>query len=213
MKCFKIETRAIGEISFERGMVPGCGVQHLPQGALAAACRSLRSWLCLDKPVDLGSRCTVFMNSSVKAGPERRRVHRENFSRACHQRGEKRACKVIRASGPEELAARSWCRAVFSGITCTARSRWKWAWRSSGRISRPDGRFWRHCTARQRKEPIVSAYAGGLEGFTRRCAASTAACAEKNNCQLTVNIFSGRQKYISGNRCDRQCPTGARKTH
>ena len=141
MKCFKIEDGAISNIFLNEA----CSLRlrqlfaDVCRARWATACRSLRSWaLFADKPVDLGSRCTVFMNSSVKQA-QKDGASIENISAGlCHQRGEKRAvqghpCLRPGGVGPQDRGAG---RHVSTTRLCCVRLRWKWAWRSSGRTSR-----------------------------------------------------------------------------
>ena len=68
MKCFKIEDGAISNIFLNEACSSGCGsfLQTFAQ-ALGYDVKKFASLgLFADRPVDLGSRCTVFMNSSVK---------------------------------------------------------------------------------------------------------------------------------------------------
>ena len=68
MKCFKIRNHTIDNIFLNEACSSGCGsfFKHL-QIRLGMRFKTLPNWAYLQKrPVDLGSRCTVFMNSSVK---------------------------------------------------------------------------------------------------------------------------------------------------
>ena len=84
MKCFKIEDGAISNIFLNEACSSGCGsfLQTFAQALGYDVKKFAALGLFADKPVDLGSRCTVFMNSSVKqaqllgAGPQHRRAGR-----------------------------------------------------------------------------------------------------------------------------------------
>ena len=68
MKCFKVEHGAISDIFLNEACSSGCGsfLQTFAE-TLGEDIRTFsRRGLFADAPVDLGSRCTVFMNSSVK---------------------------------------------------------------------------------------------------------------------------------------------------
>ena len=69
IKCFKIRNGAIDNIFLNEACSSGCGsfLQTFAGRARATAWRNSPRWgLFAERPVDLGSRCTVFMNSSVK---------------------------------------------------------------------------------------------------------------------------------------------------
>ena len=68
MKCFKIEDGAISNIFLNEACSSGCGsfLQTFAQALGYDVKEFAALGLFADRPVDLGSRCTVFMNSSVK---------------------------------------------------------------------------------------------------------------------------------------------------
>ncbi len=105
MKCFKIEDGAISNIFLNEACSSGCGsfLQTFAQ-ALGYHARSSPRWACLpNSPVDLGSRCTVFMNSSVKQA-QKDGASIEEISAGLSISVVKNALyKVIRASSPDEL--------------------------------------------------------------------------------------------------------------
>ena len=105
MKCFKIEDGAISSIFLNEACSSGCGsfLQTFAQ-ALGYDVKEFASLgLFADRPVDLGSRCTVFMNSSVKQA-QKDGASIENISAGLSISVVKNALyKVIRASSPEEL--------------------------------------------------------------------------------------------------------------
>lgn len=68
IKCFKIRNGAIDNIFLNEACSSGCGsFLQTFAGALGCSMDHFAEYaITADKPVDLGSRCTVFMNSSVK---------------------------------------------------------------------------------------------------------------------------------------------------
>ena len=68
MKCFKIEDGAISNIFLNEACSSGCGsfLQTFAQALGYDVKEFAKLGLFAERPVDLGSRCTVFMNSSVK---------------------------------------------------------------------------------------------------------------------------------------------------
>ena len=75
MKCFKIEDGAISNIFLNEACSSGCGsfLQTFAQALGYDVKEFAALGLFADRPVDLGSRCTVFMNSSVKQAQKGRR--------------------------------------------------------------------------------------------------------------------------------------------
>ena len=103
IKCFKIQNGAIDNIFLNEACSSGCGCfpADLCQRPGLCDCRTLPSWACLrEQPVDLGSRCTVFMNSSVKQA-QKDGATVEDISAGLSISVVKNAIyKVIRASSP-----------------------------------------------------------------------------------------------------------------
>ena len=105
MKCFKIEDGAISNIFLNEACSSGCGsfLQTFAQALGYDVKEFAKLGLFADRPVDLGSRCTVFMNSSVKQA-QKDGATIENISAGLSISVVKNAIyKVIRASSPEEL--------------------------------------------------------------------------------------------------------------
>ncbi len=105
MKCFKIEDGAISNIFLNEACSSGCGsfLQTFAQALGYDVKKFAALGLFADRPVDLGSRCTVFMNSSVKQA-QKDGATIENISAGLSISVVKNALyKVIRASSPEEL--------------------------------------------------------------------------------------------------------------
>ena len=105
MKCFKIENGAISDIFLNEACSSGCGsfLQTFAQALGYDVKDFTKLGLFAKRPVDLGSRCTVFMNSSVKQA-QKDGASVENISAGLSISVVKNAIyKVIRASSPEEL--------------------------------------------------------------------------------------------------------------
>ncbi|MBQ7860563.1 MAG: 2-hydroxyacyl-CoA dehydratase [Faecalibacterium sp.] len=213
MKCFKIEDGAIGNIFLNEACSSGCGsfLQTFAQ-ALGYDVKEFASLgLFADRPVDLGSRCTVFMNSSVKQA-QKDGASIENISAGLSISVVKNALyKVIRASSPEELGR----RIVVQGGTFYNEAVLRAFEKEMGiEVIRPD------------IAGLMGAYGAALHGLSKtRAAGGMGGCSSLmteqqleeftqtvqsvkcggcgNHCQLTVNTFADGRKYISGNRCDK----------
>ncbi|MBR0281613.1 MAG: 2-hydroxyglutaryl-CoA dehydratase, partial [Oscillibacter sp.] len=108
MKCFKIEDGAISDIFLNEACSSGCGsfLQTFAQALGYDVREFARLGLFAKRPVDLGSRCTVFMNSSVKQA-QKDGATIENISAGLSISVVKNALyKVIRCSSAEELGRR-----------------------------------------------------------------------------------------------------------
>ena len=105
MKCFKVENGAISDIFLNEACSSGCGsfLQTFAETLGEDIAAFSRRGLFADAPVDLGSRCTVFMNSSVKQA-QKDGASIENVSAGLAISVVKNAIyKVIRASDPAAL--------------------------------------------------------------------------------------------------------------
>ena len=68
MKCFQISNGNIGKITLNEACSAGCGsfIENFAQGLGMSAAEFADKAMDSKTPVDLGTRCTVFMNSRVK---------------------------------------------------------------------------------------------------------------------------------------------------
>ena len=209
MKCFKIEDNAISNIFLNEACSSGCGsfLQTFAQalGYDVKDCAALG--LFADRPVDLGSRCTVFMNSSVKQA-QKDGASIENISAGLSISVVKNALyKVIRASSPEDLGR----NIVVQGGTFYNEAVLRAFEKEMGvNVIRPDiaGLMGAYGAALYGKahtaEGHVSSLLGpeALEHFTQQVRnVQCQGCG--NHCQLTINTFSDGKRLVSGNRCDK----------
>ena len=75
MKCIKIKNNAVDNVMLNEACSSGCGsfIETFAKGLNYSVSDFAKIALTSKTPIDLGSRCTVFMNSKVKAGAKRRR--------------------------------------------------------------------------------------------------------------------------------------------
>ena len=207
MKCFKIEHGAISNIFLNEACSSGCGsfLQTFAEALGYEVPEFAKLGLFADRPVDLGSRCTVFMNSSVKQA-QKDGASIQNISAGLSISVVKNALyKVIRASGPEELGQ----RIVVQGGTFYNEAVLRAFEQEMGvEVIRPDiaglmgaygAALYGKAKGKQHSSLLTQSE---LEGFTQEV--KNVVCGLcGNHCQLTVNRFPGGKQYISGNRCDR----------
>ncbi len=209
MKCFKIEDGAISDIFLNEACSSGCGsfLQTFAQALGYDVKEFAALGLFADRPVDLGSRCTVFMNSSVKQA-QKDGASIENISAGLSISVVKNALyKVIRASSPEELGR----NIVVQGGTFYNEAVLRAFEKEMGvNVIRPDiaglmGAYGAalhglsHAGKDARSTVLTEAE---LEAFSQKV--NTVQCQGcGNHCQLTVNIFADGKRFISGNRCDK----------
>ncbi len=207
IKCFKIRNNAIDNIFLNEACSSGCG--SFLQTFAAAWGYGIEQFsklgLFADRPVDLGSRCTVFMNSSVKQA-QKDGATIENISAGLSISVVKNALyKVIRASSADELGK----NIVVQGGTFLNDAVLRAFEQEIGReVVRPAisgimGAYGAALYSMERatqKSTLISAKE--LETFEHKVKAVT--CGKcSNNCRLTVNTFSSGRSFIGGNRCSK----------
>ena len=207
IKCFKIKNKAIDSIMLNEACSSGCG-SFIQTFALALGydiAEFSQLGLFAERPVDLGSRCTVFMNSSVKQA-QKDGASVEDISAGLSASIIKNAIyKVIRAKSTDELGK----HIVVQGGTFLNDAVLRSFELELGRnVVRPAiaglmGAFGCALYAMEnRKEKSTLISAEQLEGFTYsakqiNCNGCTA------HCGLTVITFADGHKFISGNRCEK----------
>lgn len=219
IKCFKIRNGAIDNIFLNEACSSGCG--SFLQTFAAALGYSIEDFanigLFADKPVDLGSRCTVFMNSSVKQA-QKDGATVENISAGLSISVVKNALyKVIRCASAEELGK----NIVVQGGTFLNNAVLRSFEQEIGHdVIRPEysavmGAYGAALYAQSRSKNIDKSSVltkRELELFTHNVKAITCkGCT--NRCRLTVNTFTGNDRFIAGNRCDRPIDTAKAKEH
>lgn len=224
MKCFKIRNGAIDNIFLNEACSSGCGsfLQTFASSLGYPIDEFAKLGLFGDNPVDLGSRCTVFMNSSVKQA-QKEGVTVENISAGLSISVVKNALyKVIRVHSAEELGK----KIVVQGGTFLNDAVLRAFEQEMGvDVIRPDiagmmGAYGAALYAKQMKEhekqhqkttgereaaatkdSDILNYEE-LKEFTYSIKSVTCnGC--NNHCQLTVNDFGNGRRFIGGNRCEK----------
>ena len=207
IKCFHIKDNAIGSVMLNEACSSGCGY-FLESFAKALGYQMeefVQMALFAKNPVDLGTRCTVFMNSSVKQAQKNGALI-ENISAGLAMSVVKNAIyKVIRASCADQLGR----HIVVQGGTFLNDAVLRSFEQLIGRnVVRPTiaglmGAYGAALYAKEKcKGQTTLLTREQLQQFTHQSKVTTCkGCT--NNCQLTVNTFEGGRRFISGNRCER----------
>lgn len=206
IKCFKIRNGAIDNIFLNEACSSGCG-SFLQSFAATLGYNSAdfaALGLFSDAPVDLGSRCTVFMNSSVKQAQKDGATLASISSGLSISVVKNALYKVIRAATPDSLGK----HIVVQGGTFMSDAVLRSFELEIGReVTRPN------------IAGLMGAYGAALYVKNMAYENSAVLTPEKlaefshtvtrtgckgcaNYCQLTVNRFGTGRRYISGNRCE-----------
>lgn len=207
MKCFRIRNSAIDNIYLNEACSSGCGsFLQTFAGALGYTPEEFsRMGLFARSAVDLGSRCTVFMNSSVKQA-QKDGVSTEDISAGLSISVVKNAIyKVIRPASVDELGK----RIVVQGGTFLNDAVLRAFEQELGlEVVRPviAGLMGAYgcaleAMARGRQQSTVITKAE-VDGFSHEVKQVNCGLCS-NNCRLSVNLFAGGRKYIAGNKCER----------
>lgn len=212
IKCFRIKNNAIDSIMLNEACSSGCGsfLETFAKSMGFDIAEFARRGIFGHNPVNLGSRCTVFMNSSVKQS-QKEGAAVEDISAGLSISVVKNALyKVIRASSPDELGE----NVVVQGGTFLNDAVLRAFEKELGKnVIRPAvaglmGAFGAALCAMRCENSTLISYEE-LEGFTHE--AKSVICRScTNNCHLTVNTFAGGKRFISGNRCEKGLGLGAK---
>ena len=211
MKCFKIHNGAIDNIFLNEACSSGCGsfLQTFANTLGYEIPEFAKMGLFAKHPVDLGSRCTVFMNSSVKQA-QKDGATTEDISAGLSVSVVKNAIyKVIRAASADELGKNI---VVQGGTFLNDAVLRVFEQELKVNVIRPDisglmGAFGAAMYAMQREEqhPEFQTHLISLEElqhFTHDVKVATCGLCN-NHCRLTINSFGSERKFIGGNRCDK----------
>ncbi len=207
IKCFKIHNGAIDNIFLNEACSSGCGsfLQTFANALGYSVEEFANLGLFSKNPVDLGSRCTVFMNSSVKQ-VQKDGATIEDISAGLSVSVVKNALyKVIRASNSESLGKNI---VVQGGTFLNDAVLRAFEQELNVQVLRPTisglmGAYGAALYAQEKnndKSTILSK--NELENFNHEVKMTNCGLCN-NHCRLTINTFGESRKYIGGNRCDR----------
>ena len=209
MKCMKIRNGVIDSIMLNEACSSGCGsfIQTFAQTLGLTTPEFAEAALSSTKPVDLGTRCTVFMNSKVKQAQKEGASVGDISAGLSYSVVRNALYKVIKIRDTEQLGR----NIVVQGGTFLNDAILRCFELVSGRdVIRPNvaglmGAFGAALIAQRRcKDGDRSAVLAKdeLDSFSMdtentQCQGCT------NHCRLTIATFSNGTKFVSGNRCER----------
>ncbi|MCH5341151.1 MAG: 2-hydroxyacyl-CoA dehydratase [Acetatifactor sp.] len=209
MKCIKIKNQTVDSVLLNEACSSGCGsfIETFAKSLNYNVHDFAQTALFAEHPIDLGTRCTVFMNSKVKQAQKEGASVSDISAGLAYSVIKNALFKVIKVSDASELGK----NIVVQGGTfyndAVLRSFEKIA---NCQAIRPDiagimGAFGAALIARDRYE---ESYETSMLSYEKLCSlqyeTSMAKCKGcTNSCRLTINKFSGGRQYISGNRCER----------
>ncbi len=209
MKCIKIRDNTVDSVQLNEACSSGCGsfIETFAKSLNYSVEDFAKEALFAQNPTDLGTRCTVFMNSNVKQAQKEGASVADISAGLAYSVIKNALYKVIKITSPADLGS----HVVVQGGTFYNDA----VLRSFEKISgceavRPDiagimGAFGAALIARERFEegrqtamlPLDKIISLKYETSMARCKGCT------NRCVLTVNRFEGGRQFISGNRCER----------
>ena len=213
IKCFRIRDGAIDDIFLNEACSSGCGsfIQTFAAAWGLPVDEFAHRGLLAKHPVDLGSRCTVFMNSSVKQA-QKDGATLEDISAGLSISIVKNALyKVIRTANAAELGD----HIVVQGGTFLNDAVLRAFEREIGKdVVRPNiaglmGAYGVAVWAAERSTGRSSILSEAeLDAFTMK-STNTRCQGCKNHCQLNIVRFDNNRRFVSGNRCEKMTGGGA----
>ena len=208
MKCIRIKDGAVNSVQLNEACSSGCGsfIETFAKSLDYEISDFSNIALFAENPIDLGSRCTVFMNSKVKQAQKEGATVADISAGLAYSVIKNALYKVIKVTDPKDLGEHivvqggtfynnAVLRALESILGCNC--------------IRPDiagimGAFGAALIARRDYDEtptemltIEQITALTFETSMSRCKGCT------NTCMLTINKFSDGRRFISGNRCER----------
>lgn len=209
MKCIKIKNQTVDSVQLNEACSAGCGsfIETFAKSLNYSVEDFAQAALFAEHPIDLGTRCTVFMNSKVKQAQKEGAKVADISAGLAYSVIKNALFKVIKVADASELGKHIVVQggtfyndAILRGFEKIA----------DCKAIRPDiagimGAFGAALIARERYTQdydtsmlsIEQIEALQFETSMAKCKGCT------NNCRLTINKFSGGRQYISGNRCER----------
>ena len=208
MKCIRLKNGAVDTILLNEACSSGCGsfIENFANSLGYSAEEFAKEALFAENPVDLGTRCTVFMNSNVKQAQKEGASVSDISAGFAYSVIKNALFKVIKLADAKELGE----HIVVQGGTFHNKAVLRAFEKVAGiEATCPDiaglmGAFGAALIARShyRGQKTTMLQLDEIIGLTyssksRRCGGCS------NNCMLTINRFSGDRSHITGNRCEK----------
>ncbi len=208
MKCIKLKNGAVDTILLNEACSSGCGsfIENFASSLGFTAEGFATEALFATSPVDLGTRCTVFMNSNVKQAQKEGATVSDISAGLAYSVIKNALYKVIKLADTKELGK----HIVVQGGTFHNEAVLRAFEKIAGveaicpDISGLMGAFGAALIAKRNYhgQPSAMLSLDEIEALTytatsRRCGGCS------NNCMLTVNRFSNGQGHVTGNRCEK----------
>ena len=209
MKCIEIKDGTVDSVQLNEACSSGCGsfIETFAKSLNYSVQDFAREALFAKNPTDLGTRCTVFMNSNVKQAQKEGASVADISAGLAYSVIKNALFKVIKITNASDLGK----HVVVQGGTFYNDA----VLRSFEKISgceavRPDiagimGAYGAALIARERYDasktttmlPIDKILSLTYKTTMARCQGCT------NHCVLTINRFDGGRQFVTGNRCER----------
>ncbi len=209
LKCIKIKDGTVDSVQLNEACSSGCGsfIETFAKSLNYSVQDFAREALFAKNPTDLGTRCTVFMNSNVKQAQKEGASVADISAGLAYSVIKNALFKVIKITNASDLGK----HVVVQGGTFYNDA----VLRSFEKISgceavRPDiagimGAYGAALIARERYDasktttmlPIDKILSLTYKTTMARCQGCT------NHCVLTINRFDGGRQFVTGNRCER----------
>ncbi len=220
MKCIRIKNQSVDSVQLNEACSSGCGsfIETFAKSLDVSVQDFAHEALFANNPIDLGTRCTVFMNSKVKQAQKEGATVADISAGLAYSVIKNALFKVIKVTSAEALGE----HIVLQGGTFYNEA----VLRSFEKIAgceaiRPDiagimGAFGAALVAmeRHKAEPAETTMLPIEQIESLEYHTTMARCGGcNNNCRLTINHFSGDRRFITGNRCERGLGRNKSKSH
>ncbi|MCL2004102.1 MAG: 2-hydroxyacyl-CoA dehydratase [Oscillospiraceae bacterium] len=210
MKCLRIRNGLLDSVLLNEACSSGCGsfIQTFAEALGLSVSDFAARALDAENPVDLGTRCTVFMNSRVKQAQKEGASVGDISCGLSYSVVRNALFKVIKLQSPEQMGKTILVQggtfhndAILRCFEITAGTN----------VTRPDvaglmGAYGAALMAADRhtdgtRSSVIAA--GHLEEIQPEKVTQTSCAACPNACKLTVSSFSGGRRLVSGFRCEK----------
>lgn len=207
MKFIKIKNGSVDSVLLNEACSSGCGsfLENFAVSMGKSAQEFSKTALFAPHPLDLGTRCTVFMNSNVKQAQKEGATLSDISAGLAYSVVKNALFKVIKLSSANDLGK----HIMVQGGTFNSEAVLRAFEKLTGKnalcpdISGLMGAFGAALIAKERSvgESTILSFDEIEDLKYKTTAIRCGKC--QNNCLLTVNTFRGKERHISGNRCER----------